>query len=227
MNDFITRTRIGPTTYLAPAGPLVDDDAIELLKAAIDQCTVNQQVQVLLDLNKVSLISGRALELMLDARARLLTLGGRLKVANPSALLRDVFRATGFDNYVSLVDLATARTVKMSQLDPPGQKRKLGDILLDRGLLKAEQVAEATRLQKQSGKRIGRIVVEKNWVPEAELLKALSEQLGVPYVTLRPGMYDLAASRLVDIALAKRCEMLPMFRVHDTCLLYTSPSPRD
>jgi len=222
MYEEITRTRVGVTTYLAPPGPLHEERGIAVVKEVIQACVRDQQVQVLIDLANVALISGLALEVLLDGRDQLAKLGGRLQVANPSPLLADIFRATGFDNFVTLVDLVTARAIPGRQSEPGTARRKLGDILLERGLLKAEQVAEATRLQKQSGKRLGRIFVERSWVSEIDLLKALSEQLGVPYVTLRPGLYDPAAAELVDIALARRLEILPMFRVKDTLTVATT-----
>ena len=56
---------------------------------------------------------------------------------------------------------------------------------------------------------------------EADLLRALAVQLGMPHVTLRPGLYDPAALGLLDREAARRLQVLPMFRVHDTLTVAT------
>ncbi len=101
-------------------------------------------------------------------------------------------------------------------------KRKLGDILLERKLVKEEQISEAMRLQNQFGRRMGRILVEKKWISEEDMLSALSEQLCIPYVWLRPGMYDPAAVALLDRASAVRLDVLPLFKVRSHLYLATS-----
>jgi type IV pilus assembly protein PilB len=222
MDAAITTTRVGATSYLAPTGSLLDDATLDGLKGAFDECIGQRRLNLLLDLAKVTLIGGRALELILDARATVETLGGRLKLANPSDLAKDILRATGVDNHVSVVDISTARTVRMAAVEWQPVKRKLGDILVERGLIKREQLVEATRLQAESGKRIGAIVVERRWVSETDLLRALSEQCLVPFIALRPGMYDPAATASLDIETARRCEVLPMFRVHETLTIATN-----
>ena len=72
-------------------------------------------------------------------------------------------------------------------------------------------MAEAIQLQKQKGKRLGEIFIERNMVTEQDLMRALSAQFGVPFIELRAGMYDPVALAMVDKAAAKRLEILPMF----------------
>jgi len=94
-------------------------------------------------------------------------------------------------------------------------RKKLGEILLARNLVTEEQIAEAIGLQAQTGKRMGHILVEKGWLTELDMLKVLSEQFSLPYVWLRPGIYDPAAIELISKDTARRLEILPLFRVHD------------
>ncbi|HTP95818.1 MAG TPA: STAS domain-containing protein, partial [Burkholderiales bacterium] len=208
MADTIVNTRVGAMTYLAPSGQLSGDGPVAELQAAVVSCIAAHQVQLVLDLATVQLVSGKALEVMLDSQARLGALGGGLKLLNPNSLVRDIFRATGFSGHVEGERAAPAQR--------PGAGRKLGDILLESGAITAERLQEAAALQKQLGQRLGRILVDKGFVSEADLLKALSHQLDVSYVTLRPGLYDPAALALLDKSVARRLEVLPMFRVRDT-----------
>ena len=219
MPDGIVNTRVGAMTYLAPAGQLTADDAVAELQAAVAACIASHRLQLVLDLATVPLVNGKALEVMLDSHARLKSLGGGLKVLNPNALLRDVFRMTGFASYVDTGD-------GDSQAERGAGGKRLGDILLANGAITRERLAEAMQLQQQVGRRLGQILVEKGFVAEADLLKALSAQLEVPYVALRPGLYDPAALPLLDKDTARRLEVLPLYRIHDTLTLATR-DPQD
>ena len=154
-------------TYLAPTMALVAADSIAVLEAALAECVAQHQVTIVIDLGKVALLSGRSLELIASSAARLSALGGWLKLAYPSPLLRDVLDVTGLTEQVALYDAppAPVRTGRMGQ-------GKLGDIMVERGLVTAEQVAEAARMQEQTGKRMGHIMVEKKWLSEAALFQA-------------------------------------------------------
>jgi type IV pilus assembly protein PilB len=213
----VTRSRIGSMTYLAPNMALVAADAIAALDSAITACIAQHQVTIVVDLGKVALLSGRALESMVHSAARLAALGGWLKLAYPSALLLDVLKVTGVAAQVALYDAAPT---------PPAPARagahsKLGDILVERSLVTAAQVLEAARLQEQTGKRMGFIMVEKKWLSEAALFQVLAEQLDLPYVALRAGLYDPAAVALLDKDVAKRLNVIPLFMVDHTLTVAT------
>ncbi len=204
----ITRSRIGAMTYLAPLTALVADDAVQTLQAALNECVAQHQVSIVVDLGKVTLLSGRALSVMADMGERLGELGGWLKLAYPNPLLQDILAATGLLEQLPLFD---ARPGAPRRVREPGSK--LGDILVDRGAASAEQVAEAARLQDQTGKRMGVIMVERKWITEAALYQALADQLGLPYVQLRTGLYDPGALALIERDVARRLNVLPLFQV--------------
>ena len=79
-----------------------------------------------------------------------------------------------------------------------GPGSRLGDILIARGLITQEKIDEALKLQDRLGKRMGRIIIDKGWVEENDVLRALSEQLGVPFVRLRPGLFDPATAATLE-----------------------------
>jgi type IV pilus assembly protein PilB len=217
MSDTVTRSRIGSMTYLAPTMALVAADAIAALEAAIAECVAQHQVSIVLDLGKVPLLSGRALELMTRTANRLAALGGWLRLAYPSPLLLDILAVTGVADQVALYDAPPAPPPAPR---PAGQP-KLGDILVERGIVTAAQVAEAARLQEQTGKRMGFIMVEKKWLSEAALFKALAEQLDLPFVSLRAGLYDPVAVAMLEREVAKRLSVIPLFMVENTLTVAT------
>ena len=216
MTEGIVSTRVGVMEYLAPSGQLCDDAAVAQLQAAIASCIAARRVQLVLDLADVTLVSGRALEAMLEAHGRLGAMGGGLKVLNPNALVRDIFRVTGFS---AQVDTSDPEGAAADAAAPAGPAKKLGAILLESGAITAERLNEATRLQPQLGRRLGHILVDRGFVSETDLLKALGIQLGVPYIGLRAGLYDPVALALLDQEAARRLEVLPMFRVRGTLTL--------
>ena len=65
------------------------------------------------------------------------------------------------------------------------QKIRLGDLLIQQGLLTDEQLKGALEEQKRSGRKLGRIVVESGFVTEEGISQALARQLRVPYVDLK------------------------------------------
>ena len=56
------------------------------------------------------------------------------------------------------------------------QNSRLGQILLNKGLISADQLAQAIQLQASSHKRLGEILIEQGLVSERQLSKALKKQ---------------------------------------------------
>ncbi len=65
------------------------------------------------------------------------------------------------------------------------EKIRLGDLLIQQGLLTDEQLRFALEEQKRSGRKLGRIVVESAFVTEEAISQALARQLRVSYVDLK------------------------------------------
>jgi type IV pilus assembly protein PilB len=62
---------------------------------------------------------------------------------------------------------------------------RLGDLLVQKGTLDHDQLAEALLQQDGSGERLGQVLVQSGFLSERDLLAALSEQLRLPLVDLR------------------------------------------
>nr|WP_305794682.1 protein kinase [Myxococcus sp. CA051A] len=71
---------------------------------------------------------------------------------------------------------------------PPGPRaartrQQLGAILLTRGMLTPHVLDEALALQKRKGGRLGQLLVHERWLEPENLVRALSEQSGLPHIT--------------------------------------------
>ena len=61
---------------------------------------------------------------------------------------------------------------------------RLGEILIERQKLEAEDLERALELQKERGDKIGKIITDMGLIAQRDVLAALSEQLGVPLVSV-------------------------------------------
>ena len=68
---------------------------------------------------------------------------------------------------------------------PRPEKVRLGEILLQQGLLTDTQLQEALDEQKKTKRKLGRVFVEKGFVSEEQISTALARQLQVPFVNLK------------------------------------------
>jgi len=92
-------------------------------------------------------------------------------------------------------------------------KRKLvGEILIGNEGLREEQLAECLEIQKQDGRRIGEVLVEKGYVTESALLEALSIQNGILYLDrIDESVVDKDLLTQVPLAFAKKNKMIPLY----------------
>lgn len=65
------------------------------------------------------------------------------------------------------------------------EKVRLGDLLIQQGLLTDAQLRFALEEQRRSGRKLGRIVVDSGFVTEEAIPKALARQLQLPFVDLK------------------------------------------
>lgn len=61
-------------------------------------------------------------------------------------------------------------------------KKKLGDILVDLGIITQSQLQECEEEKKATGKRTGQILLEKNMVTKVDLAKGLATQVGLRFI---------------------------------------------
>ena len=64
------------------------------------------------------------------------------------------------------------------------RRLKLGEILVNAGLLESDKLDEALKVQQESGQRLGFILIANRFISEAQLIQALSKQLSMPWVSL-------------------------------------------
>jgi len=93
------------------------------------------------------------------------------------------------------------------------KRLRLGDALLQDGLITEDQLQKALELQKQSGKRIGNVLVDMGVVTESDIVSILGKQLGIPYINLSNYLIDPATVRIIPENMARRHQLIPINKV--------------
>ena len=101
--------------------------------------------------------------------------------------------------------------------DQPMQerRRKLGDILIEWGLLRQEQIDRVLEEQSREYKRFGEIVRDLRLVSETDLVRALAEQLGVKVFDLNKYDPEEGVTSKVPEDVARRTRSVPVAVVED------------
>jgi len=89
-------------------------------------------------------------------------------------------------------------------------KKKLGEILLERGIVDQEQLNSALAYQRQWGHRLGVALVAKGFITEGMLAKVLGEVMALPTVDLSRITFDTNALRLVAANLCENNDLIPI-----------------
>ena len=86
-------------------------------------------------------------------------------------------------------------------------RKKIGECLIQAGLISEDDLQIALAEHKRSGERIGAVLVRLNLATEKQITKALAYQLGFPYVSLADDPPDATAITLIpkDVALKRIC----------------------
>lgn len=98
-------------------------------------------------------------------------------------------------------------------------KRKLGDLLIDLGLISESNLNAVLEKQKITKKKLGEILIEEKYLTEREFFEVLEFQLGVPYVDLDRFSIESDAPKLITANLAKRHTVIPVSIVDETLTL--------
>ena len=214
---------MGSLTHLIPKGSLLSEQQQQPLVDALELCLSQWDTQVIIDFAGITLLNSRNIETLLLYQTKLAKAGGWLKLANVKPLIRDILSITAADEHILIIE--NTLTEQVSQSPPTTAVNgtlRIGDLLVDKGLLSSAKIEEAIHLQKKLGKRLGQIVVDKGWVSEHDFLTTLSEQLSLPYVSLRPGLYDPDIFTILNSEITLRLKIAPLFLVNNTLSIATA-----
>src|SRR6516165_9242395 len=91
--------------------------------------------------------------------------------------------------------------------------QRLGDLLVKEKVITPEQLAQATKVEKETNCRLGSALVKLGFLTDEDVTNFLSRQYGVPAINLQYFEIDPSVVKLIPEETAKRYQILPLSRV--------------
>ncbi len=91
-----------------------------------------------------------------------------------------------------------------------GKKKRIGELLIESGLITREDFEKILAEQKNSNKKLGELVVDRGICSEYDIAAALSSQLGMPCIDLKAANIEPAAIKIISEKLAQKHQIVPI-----------------
>ena len=98
-------------------------------------------------------------------------------------------------------------------------KKRIGEVLIEKGMITHDQLNIALLEQKTLDKRIGAVLIQLGFVTDSIIRDALSENTGYDSVDLSGAVIDAESIKMVPQELARRFKILPLSYSRDKKLL--------
>jgi CheY-like chemotaxis protein len=102
------------------------------------------------------------------------------------------------------------------------EKRRIGEILVDNGVISVNQLEAALEQQKPGGRLLGEILVDLGYTDEASIYSCYALQLGMPYVSLSQLPVGPKFAELLPLELAYKHNIVPVDAVGGVLTVATS-----
>lgn len=106
------------------------------------------------------------------------------------------------------------------------RRKKIGEMLVQAGLLSEKQLSQAIARPRPTGMKLGQFLIREGIVREQEVMQALSEQLRVPVYRPEDFPVDDQLTKLVPLQIAAHHQIVPLRRKTQR-LLVAMPDPTD
>ena len=97
--------------------------------------------------------------------------------------------------------------------------KRIGEVLLERGVISHKKLEEALAYQKAHGGLLGQVLIRLGYTTEEEIALALTAQYGFPYLPLDNYEIDGGLTALIPLELARRYCLIPIDRIGNALTL--------
>ena len=104
---------------------------------------------------------------------------------------------------------------------------RIGDILIEEGMISPEQLDEALTLREDSGELLGHILKDMGLVTESDIAKIVCVQFQLPFLSLANYSFDETLVELFQPNFLHRHMLLPFDKVGNTLLVLVTEIPQD
>src|SRR5512143_1053954 len=130
---------------------------------------------------------------------------GRFRLPGKLVSPKDTWQSFRYDNRPHY-----SVSIIRREASPMAQKKRLGELLVETGLLSQVNLEKALVVQQSRKERLGEVVVEMGLATEEEIAQALSVKLGVPILDLTQTPVEPEAIELIAEKVARRHLILPI-----------------
>ncbi|EOX4434437.1 GspE/PulE family protein [Vibrio alginolyticus] len=95
-------------------------------------------------------------------------------------------------------------------------RKRLGDLLVEEGIVSEEQIQQALNAQRSTGQKLGDALIDLGFITEKQMLDFLSQQLGLPLIDLGRAPVDAEAVQILPEVHARRLRAMVVARNGDT-----------
>ncbi len=89
-------------------------------------------------------------------------------------------------------------------------RRRIGDLFVEHEMITDQQLAEALDVQRNTGGRLGEILIELEFITSTDAARILAERLGMPFVDLVASPVDEMIAQRIPEDIARRYRAIPI-----------------
>jgi hypothetical protein len=108
----------------------------------------------------------------------------------------------------------------------PKKKQRIGELLVEEGLINTNQVKDALKRQSQAGGHLGSILVEMGFITTDDLLGVLGKQHGIPSANLFKIEIAPETLKILPIEKLRKMKVLPV-HMDENSITLAMVNPRD
>lgn len=107
-----------------------------------------------------------------------------------------------------------------------GARKRIGDLLLEAGVITEEQLQQALAQQKELKMRLGDVLISQGYITQQQFIEVLEFQLGIPHVQLYRQKIEQKVINLIPQKLAEQHCVIPI-RVEGNKMVLAMADPLD
>ena len=115
----------------------------------------------------------------------------------------------------------------MIQLSDLMVRKRFGEALVEKGVISQEELNTVLALRSQTQERVGKLLVDLGALSETDLVKHLSDYLGIPFVTAEQFPTVPVLENTFSVKFMRECRFVPIGREGDERLILAMVDPLD
>jgi type IV pilus assembly protein PilB len=92
-------------------------------------------------------------------------------------------------------------------------REKLIDVVINGKLVKKEDLQKALEVQKKSGGNLGKILIEKGYISQKDLMVVMSRELNIPPIDLSKYKIDKSLAEIISERIARQYSIIPVSKI--------------